>query len=155
MYKFAFVGTRGSDGHSKMLSEILLSPSAPFGGIYVPESIPDLGIGFLKKYLNSNYEDLASFIINSFGNDIGNNNFIPSLHTYENFDDITNPAPVVSIDRSTYVVELYHGPTRAFKDMALQPFGTLLSNIAIDKKQKYLVLAATSGDTGPAALVFL
>jgi len=151
MYKFIFVGSRGGE-HNKMLSEILLNPSADHGGIYVPEEIPELGIDFLQKRLNSSYEDLAYAVINTFGIDIGNNDFFPALHTYQKFDTPINPAPVKGVSKNTYVVELYHGPTRAFKDMALQPFGNLISKLAVRKDQKYLVLAATSGDTGPAAL---
>jgi len=60
--------------------------------------------------------------------------------------------PVVRVKDDLYVSELYHGPTRAFKDMALQPFGKVLSAIAQKRNENYLILAATSGDTGPAAL---
>jgi len=60
--------------------------------------------------------------------------------------------PVVKVKENLYVSELYHGPTRAFKDMALQPFGIVLSSIAQKLDENYLILAATSGDTGPAAL---
>jgi len=155
MYGFSFYGTRsGKGGKSKMISDILLNPNAPLGGIYVPGDIPELGLDFLSNSLDSTYKDLAYKVIHSFGLDIGNNLFFPSLHTYDSFDDPNNPAPVTKINNrsSVYVVELFHGPTRAFKDMALQPFGTLVSNLAVAKNQKYLVLAATSGDTGPAAL---
>jgi len=155
MFGFSFYGTRsGKGGKSKMISDILLNPNAPFGGIYVPGEIPELGQGFLSNSLDSTYKDLAYNVIHSFGLDIGNNLFFPSLHTYDSFDDSNNPVPLSKINNrdGVYVVELFHGPTRAFKDMALQPFGTLVSNLAVEKKQKYLVLAATSGDTGPAAL---
>jgi threonine synthase len=59
---------------------------------------------------------------------------------------------VVKIEDRLFVSELYHGPTRAFKDMALQPFGLILSRLAQQRGQQYLILTATSGDTGPAAL---
>ena len=68
------------------------------------------------------------------------------------FDDPKNPVPVIKVRDDLYVSELYHGPTRAFKDMALQPFGAVLSAIAQARDEEYLILAATSGDTGPAAL---
>jgi threonine synthase len=60
--------------------------------------------------------------------------------------------PVEKVYDDLYVSELYHGPTRAFKDMALQPFGKVLSAVAQARGEKYLILVATSGDTGPAAL---
>ena len=71
---------------------------------------------------------------------------------YDDFDDSANPAPLVKVKDDLFVSELYHGPTRAFKDMALQPFGSILSSIAQNRDEEYLILAATSGDTGPAAL---
>ncbi|MFV2032458.1 MAG: threonine synthase, partial [Gammaproteobacteria bacterium] len=60
--------------------------------------------------------------------------------------------PLVRVRDDLFVSELYHGPTRAFKDMALQPFGLLLSSLAQQRGRQYLILTATSGDTGPAAL---
>ena len=75
-----------------------------------------------------------------------------ALNLYDNFDDKDNPIPLSKVKKDLFVIELYHGPTRAFKDMALQPFGYILSHLTKQKKQKYLILAATSGDTGPATL---
>jgi threonine synthase len=75
-----------------------------------------------------------------------------ALALYDKFDTPSNPVPVVKVKENLYVSELYHGPTRAFKDMALQPFGVVLSSIAQKRGENYLILAATSGDTGPAAL---
>ncbi len=59
---------------------------------------------------------------------------------------------VVKVHHDLFVSELYHGPTRAFKDMALQPFGSVLSALAKERNENFLILTATSGDTGPAAL---
>jgi threonine synthase len=84
--------------------------------------------------------------------DIAESVIAPALALYDEFDDPTNPVPVVKVEDDLYVSELYHGPTRAFKDMALQPFGFVLSALAQQRKEEYLILAATSGDTGPAAL---
>ena len=75
-----------------------------------------------------------------------------ALALYDHFDDPSNPVPVVKVRDNLFVSELWHGPTRAFKDMALQPFGHILSHLAKARNENYLILAATSGDTGPAAL---
>ena len=71
---------------------------------------------------------------------------------YDHFDNADNPVPLIKLRENLYISELYHGPTRAFKDIALQPFGVILSSLAQQRNQQYLVLVATSGDTGPAAL---
>ncbi len=150
-----FIQTRGNDQNkpqSVTFSQAILSPIASFGGLYVPEKLPELGVEFLNKHLNSSYKELASDMLNRFEIDIDKSVIDEALDLYDNYDDSSNPVPVVKVKENLYVSELYHGPTRAFKDMALQPFGIVLSSIAQKNNENYLILAATSGDTGPAAL---
>ncbi|MCK4833328.1 MAG: threonine synthase, partial [Gammaproteobacteria bacterium] len=150
-----FIETRGNDGqHPEKVSfsEAILAPISSYGGIYSPTSLPDLGEAFFKTHLDSNYKTLARAVLTAFEIDIDTKIIDKALSLYDAFDDPENPVPVVKVKDDLYVSELWHGPTRAFKDMALQPFGTVLSSIAQDRDEHYLILAATSGDTGPAAL---
>ena len=150
-----FIETRGNDGtrpYNVSFSQAILSPIASFGGLYVPLTLPDLGEVFLEKHIDSSYKTMAMDMLLAFGIDIDKDVLYEALNLYDNFDNMTNPVPVVKVQENLFVSELYHGPTRAFKDMALQPFGVVLSSIAQKKNEKYLILAATSGDTGPAAL---
>ncbi|MDX1295983.1 MAG: threonine synthase [Sulfurimonadaceae bacterium] len=150
-----FIETRGNDGQHPSevtFSQAILSPIASFGGLYVPKQLPELGEAFLTKHLNSHYKELAFDLLTTLGIDIDEAVINEALALYDHFDDPSNPVPVVKVKEDLYVSELYHGPTRAFKDMALQPFGIVLSSIAQKLGEKYLILAATSGDTGPAAL---
>jgi len=150
-----FIQTRGFDStkpQTVTFSQAILSPIASFGGLYVPETLPELGIDFLNKHLNSSYKELASDLLSRFEIDIEQSVIDEALNLYDKFDNPSNPVPVVKVKEDLYVSELYHGPTRAFKDMALQPFGHILSSVAQKRDENYLILAATSGDTGPAAL---
>ena len=150
-----FIETRGNDGqHPKKVSfsEAILAPISSFGGIYSPESLPELGETFLKQHLASNYKVLAAAVLTAFEIDIEADIIDKALSLYDSFDNPDNPVPVVKVFDDLYVSELWHGPTRAFKDMALQPFGEVLSSIAQNRNEHYLILTATSGDTGPAAL---
>jgi len=150
-----FIETRGNDGKkpsSVPFSEAILSPSASFGGLYVPENLPDLDKDFLNRHLSSHYKTLALDFLQSFEIDIETEVLEEALKRYDAFDDPENPVPLVQIEEDCFVSELYHGPTRAFKDMALQPFGYILSDLAQKRGENYLIMAATSGDTGPATL---
>jgi len=150
-----FIETRGNDGKFPLkvsFSEAILSPMNSFGGIYVPESLPKLDDNFLQSHLDASYKQLAKDLLNLFEVDIEAADLDNALALYDEFDDPKNPVPVVKVHDDLFVSELYHGHTRAFKDMALQPFGSILSAIARKRNENYLVLAATSGDTGPAAL---
>lgn len=150
-----FIETRGNDGVKPLevsFSDAILNPSASFGGLYVPKQLPKLEENFLQNHINSSYKELAYDILKAFEIDIEEEEIKKALDLYDNFDDASNPCPVVKVKEDLFVHEQYHGPTRAFKDMALQPFGSILSSIAKKRDEKYLILAATSGDTGPAAL---
>jgi len=133
-------------------SEALLSPSAKFGGLYAPKKLPKFGKGFFKTAQNLSYTELAIAIIESFKFDVETEIFRRALKRYERFDDPKCPVNIQKIGKNLYINELYHGPTRAFKDMALQPFGVILDELAQIRDEKYLVMCATSGDTGPATL---
>ncbi|VAW58227.1 Threonine synthase [hydrothermal vent metagenome] len=150
-----FIETRGNDGKRPAqvsFSQAILNPISSFGGIYSPESLPDLGSDFLQQHIKTDYKRLARDLLTAFEIDIDSDAIEKALNLYDTFDDPLNPVPVKKVYDNLYVSELYHGPTRAFKDMALQPFGMLLSTLAQKRQENYLILAATSGDTGPAAL---
>ncbi len=150
-----FIETRGNDGSKPKeveFSYAILNPSASFGGLYVPKSIPLIDSSFISKHIDSSYEELALDILKKFEIDIDEDVLKDALKLYRNFDDSSNPAPLKKVKNDLFVCELYHGPTRAFKDMALQPFGHILSDLAKKRQKNYLIMAATSGDTGPATL---
>ena len=150
-----FVETRGNDGIKPVeasFSHAILNPSASYGGLYVPKSLPKLEDNFIQNHINKSYKELAYHILKAFEIDIDEEEINKALSLYDKFDDASNPCPVRKVKDDLFVHEQYHGPTRAFKDMALQPFGSILSSIAKKRDEKYLILAATSGDTGPAAL---
>ncbi len=149
------IESRGNDGlraKSVDFSEAILTPIASFGGIYCPAALPELGQEFLKNQLTESYQSLALALIELFDIDIEPGVLQQAVSLYDRFDDADNPVPLIKLRENLYVSELYHGPTRAFKDIALQPFGVILSSLAQQRNQQYLVLVATSGDTGPAAL---
>ena len=137
------VNTRNDKEYLDFKSAIL-NPSS--NGLYAPLTLPSFdGYGF--KDLS--YKDFALELIKSF--DFGYDEFFTkALLSYDNFDDKLCPIKIKKINENLYINELYHGPTRAFKDMALQPFSDLL--IQFTKNKKILIICATSGDTGPATL---
>jgi threonine synthase len=150
-----FIETRGNDGKKPKevtFAQAILNPSASFGGLYAPKEFPKVDYEFLKEYKNKSYKELALKILKLFEIDIEENIIKEALDRYDLFDDPNEPTPLKQIEDNLFVCELWHGPTRAFKDMALQPFGVILSHLAKKEQTTYLILAATSGDTGPAAL---
>jgi len=150
-----FIETRGNDGKKLpevTFSQAILNPSASFGGLYAPKVLPTLNFEFLKEQTNSHYKDLCKALFKKFDVDIGEEDLYVALDRYDSFDDPNDPVPLKKIEEDAFVSELWHGPTRAFKDMALQPFGLILSRLALKRGENYLIMAATSGDTGPATL---
>ncbi len=150
-----FKESRGNDGRqaeSVRFSDAILSPIASFGGIYCPVGLPDLDKAFFENQISESYKSLALAVTELFDVDIEPAIMQQAVDLYDQFDDANDPVPLVRLHDKLYISELYHGPTRAFKDIALQPFGLILSALAQQREQQYLILAATSGDTGPAAL---
>lgn len=150
-----FIETRGNDGkraNKVPFSFAILNPSASFGGLYVPEHLPKIDTVFLEKASKKSYKEITLDILRLFNIDIEEEVMQKAVALYDTFDDASEPTPLSQIEEDLFVNELYHGPTRAFKDMALQPFGYILSHLAQKLNEQYLILAATSGDTGPATL---
>ncbi len=150
-----FIETRGNDGKkakSVTFSQAIKNPSASFGGLYVPEYLPKIDNKYLKECMGLSYKEFSKKIINLFKIDIEDKVIDNALNLYDKWDDKDDVVPLKEIEDILFISELYHGPTRAFKDMALQPFGYILSHLAQKEGKEYLILAATSGDTGPATL---
>jgi threonine synthase len=120
------------------------------GGLFLPESWPALDLNTLR---DKSYEEVALHIIYPFVNkDISENDLYEIIQeTYKNFAD-PKIAPLVNIDKNKYILELFYGPTLAFKDYALQFLGNLFSYMMENTQKKITVLGATSGDTGSAAI---
>ena len=134
-----FKESRGNDGRladSVHFSDAILSPIESFGGIYCPETLPDLGRAFFETQLAESYKSLALSVIGKFEVDIDPVILQQAVDLYDQFDDAGNPVPLVKLQDKLYISELYHGPTRAFKDIALQPFGLLLSALAQHRNQQ-------------------
>ncbi|PAF41579.1 threonine synthase [Helicobacter sp. 11S03491-1] len=129
--------------------EVILNPGTSSRGLYTLENIPSVDFASIINY---DYLELTKYIFRALNIDPESNTLEEALQCYKKFDNPLNPAPLVKIKENLYAQELYHGPTRAFKDMALQPFGVIFSKLANKKHKKYLILTATSGDTGPATL---
>jgi threonine synthase len=147
-----FISTRTNNEKEVTFSYAIQNPSATYGGLYVPKELPKLDKNFFKENINVPYKEFAKKIVKLFKVDIPDEVLKKAVALYDNFDDSKNPIEIKKIKNDLFVSELWHGPTRAFKDIALQPFGYILSSLAKSQNKNYLILAATSGDTGPATL---
>ena len=129
------------------------------GGLYVPEYFPSLSLDKIEEISKESYSRRASYIMSLFLTDFSLNeltDYTGAAYNTERENGFRNDkiAPLYKMDDSTYFLELWHGPTCAFKDMALQIMPRLLtaSIKKTEEKRKVCILVATSGDTGKAAL---
>ena len=147
-----YKSTRGNSPEVPF-SQVLLGGLAPDGGLYMPERFPQ----FTKEEINSwsdlEFHQLASKILFPFvDGEIGKVTFSKLVEeAYETFDS-DNVVELKEISGNRWVLELFHGPTLAFKDVAMQLLGSLLNHFAQERGEKIVVLGATSGDTGAAAI---
>jgi threonine synthase len=147
-----YVSTRGAAGiHG--FEDVLLAGLASDGGLFVPEAWPQFAPGFLESLAGKSYAAAAVEIMLPFlGNAISRDDF--SAIVDEAYSRFTHKAvtPLVELDSQTWILELFHGPTLAFKDVALQLLGLLFDHVLAKRGQRITVVGATSGDTGSAAI---
>ena len=145
-----YFSTRNNQLKESFLN-VLFQGLSKDGGLYLPNSWPSIDIKNLK---NKTYNETAYSIISPFvQNDISKNDLTSIINnTYKKFDN-KNIAPLVNIKKDKYILELFYGPTFAFKDYALQFLGNIFSHILNNNNnRKITILGATSGDTGSAAI---
>ena len=150
----SFLSTRG--GSIVTASHAILRGIAPDGGLYVPAMFPAVTPDRIARLSQMSYPERAAKILKLFLEDFSIpeiENAVNAAYGPERFNDPA-VAPLKKLDDSTWVMELFHGPTLAFKDMALQLLPHLLKLSAEKNKEdrEVCILVATSGDTGKAAL---
>lgn len=147
-----FESTRGN-AERVTASKAIVTGIAPDGGLYVPCSFPQISLEELKSFEEKDYAERTAYVLSKYLKEYDYDKLLNACkNAYAKFDG--DPAPLVKLDENQYVLELYHGPTHAFKDMALTVLPYLLKEgCEINGEDKnVLILTATSGDTGKAAL---
>ena len=146
-----FISTRGGAAPT-LFTDVLLGGLAPDGGLFVPTAWPKLDMAALK---GQDYRAIAQAVIApSLDGQIAPEalqSILNETYTASRFgsDEIT---PLRQIGDNHYLLELFHGPTLAFKDVALQLLGRLFDHVLEQSGQHLTILGATSGDTGSAAI---
>ena len=146
-----YSSTRGGES-SLSYEDVLLSGLARDGGLFMPEEWPQFSHSDLNEMKHLNYAELSAKIIRPFVEPCLSENELLNISkdTYSVFNK--DVAPLYQLNKNLHVLELFHGPTLAFKDYAMQ-FLARAFNQALNKRaQKGVILGATSGDTGSAAL---
>jgi threonine synthase len=145
-----YVSTRGGTPAASF-SEAVAAGLAPDGGLFVPEELPDLS-GELDPFKGLAYAELCARFLGRFATDIPAAELSELVaRSYESFDR-PEIAPLLKLAPDIHVLELFHGPTLAFKDIALQLLGNLYARQCAIRGETINVLGATSGDTGAAAI---
>ena len=142
-----YVSTRGA-APELGFADVVLEGLATDGGLYVPASWPAL-----PATLSRGYADLATDVIMPYvGEDFDRHTVSRLCH--EAYATFRHPevVPIVEVEPGHYLMELFHGPTLAFKDVALQLLGRLFDTILTSRNERVMIVGATSGDTGSAAI---
>ena len=145
-----FISTRG-ETPALGFSDAVATGLAPDGGLYLPERMPDLSDD-LRRLEGLDYASLCSEFMRVFATDIPADTLRRIVTA--SYTRFTDPAiaPLRPLAKGLYVLELWHGPTLAFKDFALQLLGNLYAHQCAARRESINVLGATSGDTGAAAI---
>ncbi len=147
-----YISTRGGTP-ALTFNDVLLSGLAPDGGLFVPEQWPTFSDDEIAQFKDLPYPELALRVLKPFvGGDIAEAALAGIIDgAYQNFDT-PEIAPLKQIGDNEWLLELFHGPTLAFKDMALQFLGPVFDHVLKTKGERVTIIGATSGDTGSAAI---
>jgi threonine synthase len=136
----------GNPKLKKSLREAVLEGLAPDGGLYMPENIPVLPSSQIRSFKNKTFQEISREIATSlFGEDLPESDIIKITNAAINFD-----TPLVDVEEGIHALELYHGPTLAFKDVGARFMARMLGHFTSRLNREINVLVATSGDTGSA-----
>lgn len=128
------------------LSEAVLKGLPEDNGLFMPEFIPQLPAKFINELRNKSFQEIAFEVAKVFLNDD-----VPEAEIKRIVEAaISFEAPLVKLDDKTFILELFHGPTLAFKDFGARFMAQLMSYLIRDQQKKITILVATSGDTGSA-----
>lgn len=140
----------------KTSMEVIKQGLSAEGGLFVPESIPLVSMEELSGLLKADYRERAKKILSMYLTDYSSRQLTDCVEGAYSADNFSSPetAPVTELEKGLHVLELWHGPTCAFKDMALQILPYLMTTAvrATGDNKEILILTATSGDTGKAAM---
>jgi len=147
-----YISTRGTAPHLSF-EEAMLTGLARDGGLYVPESVPVMTAAQIAAMAGQTYEDVAFSVMRPFiGETFGDAEFKRLIaQAYAGFGHAAR-APLVQLDSNHFLLELFHGPTLAFKDFAMQLIGQMFQAALTRSGQRITIVGATSGDTGSAAI---
>lgn len=147
-----YISTRGQC-EPQNFEEVVLTGLAPDGGLFIPEAVPQLSREQILSWKNLSYAELAYEVVRLYVDGAVEDDVLKQMlvDTYAEFSH-ADVAPLHELTDNEWVLELFHGPTLAFKDFALQLLGRLLDYFLQKRQQHVAILGATSGDTGSAAL---
>jgi threonine synthase len=147
-----YISTRGQAPELNF-EEVLLAGLATDGGLYVPKELPKFSKAEISSWAALSYSELAFKVISPFvAGSISDADLKVMIdETYAAFDH-SAVAPLKELGTNEWVLELFHGPTLAFKDFALQLLGRLMDHLLQKRGERLVILGATSGDTGSAAI---
>ncbi|MCG6113710.1 MAG: threonine synthase [Mesorhizobium sp.] len=147
-----YVSTRGEGGELGF-ADVLLAGLARDGGLYVPVEWPRFSADEIRRMRGLSYADLAIELLRPYvGDEIGDAAFEKIVR--ESYATFRHQAvcPLVQTGDNEFVLELFHGPTLAFKDVAMQLLARLMDHVLAERGQRATIVGATSGDTGGAAI---
>ena len=138
---------------TRSFEEVLLAGLAEDGGLYVPDRLPVLDREVLRRYSGLTYDALAARVLHLFADAAFSPDELQrfAAEAYSAFRHAA-VTPLVQLDQGLWLLELFHGPTLAFKDLALQFVGQLFDAVLARRGAHVTIIGATSGDTGSAAL---